>query len=64
MLIHSYIGYFKPEKRLHLPISNMENQNNLEDLHHVLGIVDQNIKEIAKAANHIELEGKTNGKVS
>ena len=42
----------------------MENQNKYEDLHHILGIVDQNIKEIAKSSNQIILEEKASPKVS
>lgn len=34
----------------------MENQNSLEELHHMLGIVDTNIKNIKKFSNTIEIE--------
>ena len=57
-----FIGYFKPEKKIHLPISNMENQNSEEELYKILGIVDQNIKNIKKAKNEYEIEDKTGPK--
>lgn len=34
----------------------MENQNSLEELHYMLGVVDTNIKSIKKFSNAIELE--------
>jgi hypothetical protein len=39
----------------------MENQNSAEELHYMLGIVDQNIKKIGKCSNKIEVEGKAEG---
>ncbi len=36
----------------------MENQNTWEDLHHVMEIVDTNIKNIQKYSNNVVLEGK------
>lgn len=36
----------------------MENQNTWEELHQILGIVDENIKKIKKMSNTIEVEGR------
>lgn len=52
-----YIGYFLPEKRLHLPISNMENMNSEDDLHRTLSIVDENIKRIRAFSSGGQIEG-------
>jgi hypothetical protein len=42
----------------------MENQNSIEELHHMLGIVDQNIKNIKKKSNDVEFEDRKEIKVS
>jgi hypothetical protein len=38
----------------------MENQNSVEELHYMLGIIDQNIKNIKKTSNKIEVECHAN----
>ena len=57
---NEYIGYFKPEKRLHLPISNMENQNSPEELHYILNKVDENIKKIKFSPQSYQIDGTGN----
>ena len=56
-LKYRFIGYFKPECRIHLPISNMENMNTTDELHHTLSIIDTNIKKIAKYTPVARIDG-------
>jgi histone deacetylase 1/2 len=43
---HAYLEYFHPEKKLHMPVSNMENVNTPEYLNSILEQIDNHLKNI------------------
>ena len=50
---HDYMDYYCPEYKVHMPTSNMENQNTKKDLDRIKGILIDNIKKVcAVGANN------------
>ena len=62
---HDFMDYYCPEYKVHMPTSNMENQNTKKDLDRIKGILIDNIKKVcAVGANsdtslpNIDLDSK------
>jgi len=43
---HSYSSYFAPENKLHVPVSNMENNNTREHLDKCIQTIYENLKNV------------------
>lgn len=55
---NEFMSYFYPEKRLHTPLSNMENMNRQEDLHFISNTLLENLRQLEIYTPELRAEHK------